>query len=55
MQRTVFIPTSGVSVVEFDLDRAAQERLYQAGREAAAQFLRTWDFGRYVALCRRAG
>ncbi len=55
VQRTVFIPTSGVSVVEFDLDRAAQERLYQAGREAAAQFLRTWDFGRYVALCRRAG
>ena len=53
VQRTVFVPTSGVSVVDFDLDRAAQERLYQAGREAAGEFLRTWDFPRYVALCRR--
>lgn len=55
VSRTVFVPTSGVSVVDFDLDRAAQERLYQAGRGAAAQFLGTWDFERYVALCRRGG
>jgi NTE family protein len=53
VQRTVFVPTAGVSVVDFDLDRATQERLHASGRRAAAQFLRGWDFAAHVRTCRR--
>lgn len=53
VQRTVFVPTSGVSIVDFDIDRETQERLYRAGREAAAEFLTTWDFADHIASCRR--
>jgi NTE family protein len=54
VDRTIFVPTSGVSVVDFDLDRATQERLYVAGRLAATDFLASWDFAGHVARCRRA-
>lgn len=53
VQRTVFVPTDGVSVVDFDLDRATQNRLHASGRLAAEQFLRTWDFAAHVRACRR--
>ncbi len=53
VQRTVFVPTEGVSVVDFDLDAGTAERLYAAGRIAADSFLSGWDFARYVAHCRR--
>jgi NTE family protein len=52
--RTVFVPTSGVSVVDFDLAPVTQERLYDAGRDAAVDFLASWDFARHIARCRRA-
>lgn len=53
VERTVFVPTPGVSVVDFDLDRATAERLYRAGRSAAQDFLGSWDFAGHVARCRR--
>lgn len=53
VQRTVFVPTPGVSVVDFDIDRATQERLHSSGRKAARQFLATWDFDEHVRTCRR--
>jgi NTE family protein len=53
VQRTVFVPTPGVSVVDFDIDRATQERLYASGRQAAEAFLSTWDFAEHVRSCRR--
>jgi NTE family protein len=53
VQRTVFVPTEGVSVVDFDLDEATQKRLYASGRSAATEFLRTWDFAEHIATCRR--
>ncbi|MFP5220543.1 MAG: patatin-like phospholipase family protein [Actinomycetes bacterium] len=52
VERTVFVPTDGVSVVDFDLDRATQDRLYRSGREAAQEFLATWDFPAHVRRCR---
>jgi NTE family protein len=55
VRRTVFVPTAGTSVVDFDLDEATQERLYAAGRAAASEFLQEWDFGAYVRQCRRQG
>ena len=53
VERTVFVPTSGVSVVDFDLDAATTDRLYRAGREAAQDFLRGWDFAGHVRRCRQ--
>lgn len=52
VQRTVFVPTDGVSVVDFDLPRETQDRLYASGRAAAAQFLAGWDHAAYVRQCR---
>lgn len=51
--RTVFVPTQGVSVVDFDLTAATADRLYDSGRAAGARFLAGWDFAGYVARCRR--
>jgi len=53
VERTVFVPTHGVSVVDFDLDAATAERLFTAGVGAAEDFLATWDFPRHVRRCRR--
>jgi NTE family protein len=52
VSRTVFVPTSGVSVVDFDLDAATTQRLYDAGRAAASEFLTGWDFADHVRRCR---
>ena len=54
LQRTVFVPTEGVSVVDFDIDRPTQDRLYDSGRSAAQEFLQTWDFAEHVRTCRTA-
>lgn len=47
--RTIPIPTLGVSTTDFALTRERKQQLYDAGREAAEQFLATWDFDAYVA------
>ena len=54
VRRTVFVPTSGVSVVDFDIDRPTQDRLFDSGRGAAAAFLRDWSVVDYVRACRGA-
>ena len=51
--RTMFARTGGVLATDFDLDAAARDRLYAAGREAAARFLDTWDHPAYLARYRR--
>ena len=43
-RRTVFIDTGAVSVFDFDITWEQRESLIQAGRDAARQFLATWDF-----------
>ena len=53
VERTVFVPTDGVSVVDFDLDAATSERLRVAGEQAAREFLAGWDFAGHVRRCRR--
>ena len=53
VERTVFVPTDGVSVVDFDLDPATAEGLRTAGRTAAQDFLAGWDFAAHVRRCRR--
>ncbi len=53
--RTIAIPTLGIGTVSFNLPRARAQALYESGRTAAARFLTTWNFGRYVAHNRRTG
>ncbi len=50
--RTISVPTAGVSLVDFDLDAATRDRLSAAGRAAAGDFVRTWDFPAYLRRCR---
>lgn len=48
--RTVSIPTHGISATNFGLGKDQQLLLYNSGRQAALEFLKTWDFQRYVGL-----
>ena len=53
LERTVFVPARGVSLVDFDLDDATSDRLYREGRRAAQEFLAGWDFAAHVRRCRQ--
>jgi len=46
--RTIFVDTGDVHATDFDIDEAAQDMLYRSGRYAVGDFLRGWDFERYV-------
>lgn len=50
--RSVYVDTSGVSALDFDLDDVQQDRLLEAGRRAAREFLARWDFGTWLDSCR---
>ena len=50
--RTVFVPASTVSAVDFGITPAQSQVLYDAGLTAGRDFLRTWDFAAYVRTCR---
>lgn len=47
--RTIPIPTLGVGTTEFDITPERRDALYEAGRQAASDFLDAWDFDAYVA------
>jgi NTE family protein len=49
VERTIFVDTSGVQAIDFSLDRATADRLYENGRTAAREFLDTWDWDGYLA------
>ena len=53
VERTVFVPTSDISIVDFDLGPQAAQALYRSGRAAAEEFLSRWDFAGHVERCRR--
>jgi NTE family protein len=53
VERTIFVPTPDISIVDFDLDAAAAQELYESGRTAAERFLAGWDFAAHVERCRR--
>jgi NTE family protein len=46
--RTIPIPTLGIGTTEFDITPARKQALYQSGRDAASEFLATWDFDGYI-------
>jgi len=47
--RTIAVNTTEYSSTNFALTQADKDALYEAGCEAARQFLQTWDFAQYVA------
>ena len=47
--RTIMIPTQGVPATNFNLPPEQVDALYRSGQLAAMQFLRNWDFQRYLA------
>jgi NTE family protein len=58
LARTMFVDTTGVSPIDFDISKRTQQRLYDNGRVAAEKFLDgapghpKWDFGSYVSQFR---
>ena len=51
--RTIPVKTLGVGTTEFDLSRERADALYESGRQAAEEFLATWDFDAYIAEYRK--
>ncbi len=51
--RTIPIPTLGIGTTEFNLGHDRALALYDSGRTAAEQFLKTWDFAAYVTAFRK--
>jgi NTE family protein len=52
--RTIPIDTIGVQTTQFSIDGDPQlkRKLYDSGRNAAAEFLKTWDFDAYIKTFR---
>lgn len=55
LARTMFVDTMGVRATDFDIDARMQDLLFTSGRGAATEFLRDWDFDRYIAEFRSGG
>lgn len=53
--RTVSIPTLGVAGTDFNLSPETALALYESGRSAAEEFLKSWDFEAYKAAFRSGG
>ena len=53
--RTIPINTLGVQTTQFSIDDDPdlKRRLYESGRDAAAEFLKTWDFDAYIKTFRQ--
>lgn len=51
--RTIFVDTFDVQAVNFDIDAATQQRLYDSGLQSAQAFLSHWDWQAYLAQCRQ--
>jgi NTE family protein len=52
--RTIPISTIGVQTTQFSIDDdpKLKRQLYESGRNAAAEFLKTWDFDAYIKTFR---
>jgi NTE family protein len=47
-ERTIAVPTLGVSTTEFDLSPARRDALYASGVQGAKEFFKYWDFNAYI-------
>ncbi|MGZ4528232.1 MAG: patatin-like phospholipase family protein [Mycobacterium sp.] len=51
VRRTIFVPADEVSPIDFNITAEQRDGLYQRGLQAGQQFLRTWSYPDYLALC----
>lgn len=51
--RTIGIPTIDVGTTEFHISREKSKALYQSGMRSAAEFVKAWNFSKYVSAYRR--
>ena len=49
--RTMFVETFKIKATDFDITTAEQTRLFESGQDAAAKFLKTWNFKDWQKLC----
>ncbi|WP_353505375.1 patatin-like phospholipase family protein [Clostridium sp. Marseille-Q2269] len=47
IDRSILIPTLGISATDFDLSKQETIKLYKSGYKSAEKFLKTWDFQEY--------
>jgi len=52
--RSVYVDTSAVGAVDFDVTEAQEDALIASGREAADRFLARWDYATWLRECRAA-
>ncbi|HEU0127978.1 MAG TPA: patatin-like phospholipase family protein [Pseudonocardiaceae bacterium] len=45
--RTIFVDTTGVSTIDFDLAETKRDQLFKRGQDAAAKFLAGWSWERW--------
>lgn len=50
--RSIFVDTGTITAVDFDITAEQRDDLLAAGTRAADEFLRTWDFQRWLSTCR---
>lgn len=51
VRRTIFVPAEEVSPIDFDITAEQREALYQRGLHAGQEFLKTWDYADFLAVC----
>jgi NTE family protein len=51
IDRTIFVDTGNVQATDFDIDKASQQQLYDAGYTSAQKFLAQWDWDQYRVKC----
>ena len=55
IDRTVLIPTLGISSTDFDLSKEKTLKLYKSGYKSAEKFIRTWNFEEYKNKYKKEG
>ncbi len=55
IDRTILIPTLGISSTDFDLSKEKTLKLYKSGYKSAEKFLKTWDFAKYKNKYKKEG
>lgn len=51
IRRTMFVDTDKIQATDFDITKKQQDFLYASGQQAAAKFIKTWDFAAYKQDC----
>jgi NTE family protein len=51
VRRPIFVPAEEVSPIDFDITAEQLEALYQRGLQAGQQFLKSWDYTKYLTAC----